>query len=202
MTFDPIAALSAAKLCQRAYEGANVKQGSAQALVIYSPLRVAIAGTNDRADILDDARANSEPLGYGAEVHAGFLRHYRAIIAELTAAMTAKPVDEPPLLTGHSLGAACAVLTVWHRPYLFKGGSLYLFGCPAGWNGNFAAMFDRLCRDNSITVWNVQGDGDTVCIRPLRREHVGQVVEIGGGWDMASDHRIAAYVRDLEDMTV
>lgn len=200
MTFDPHAALSAAKLCQRAYQGPNVVQGNASAIVLHSPLRVAIAGTNDRADLLDDSALNSEDLGYGAKVHAGFLRHYRAIYKELMAAMTAKPIDAPSLITGHSLGAACAVLTVWHRPYLFNVGDVHLFGCPAVGNGNFAAMFDRLCRDNGIKVWNVQGDGDPVCIRPSRREHVGKVVEIGKGWDRESDHRIAAYERDIAAM--
>ena len=200
--FDPSAALSAAKLCQRAYSGPNVIADNTKALVLRDPLRCAIAGTDIRepADWLHDARLWGEDLGQGARVHRGFLAHYRALWPSLGPMLTARAIDAPPELSGHSLGAACAVLCVWHRPYLFKGSSVYLFGCPAVGNGNFAVMFDRLCRDNGITVWNVQSRGDLVCIRALFREHVGKTVEVGEGWDIRPDHPITAYQRELEAM--
>lgn len=202
MTFTPAAALSAAKLCARAYDGPNVIADNAKALVLRDPLRVAIAGTDidEPRDWLHDAQLWGDDLGHGARAHRGFLAHYRALWPDLGAMVSAKPLDDPPLLSGHSLGAACAVLAVWHRPYMFKGSTVYLFGCPAVGNRNFATMFDRLCRDNGITVWNVQGRGDLVTTAQLFRAHVGKIVEIGEGWDIRPDHGIAEYVRELEEM--
>lgn len=200
MTFTPSGALAAAKLCARAYDGPNVMAKNSKAIVLHDPLRAAIAGTDisEPRDWLHDAMLWGEDIGQGAMAHRGFLAHYRALWPSLGPMLTAKPVDAPPMLAGHSLGAACAVLAVWFAPHLFKGSTVYLFGCPAVGNGNFAAMFDRLCLDNCITVWNVQGDGDLVCIPALSRRHVGKTIDIGAGWDIRPDHPIAEYVRELE----
>lgn len=200
MTFNPAAALEAARLCSRAYSGPNVVQGNAQALVLHSPLRVAIAGTNDRADLREDVAIFCDDLGQGAAAHKGFVQHYRKLIGPLTQMMFAHPFGDDRMSTGHSLGAGCLLLSIYHRPSLFKDSDAYLFGCPEVFDRNGAAIFEMICRDNGITVWNVQGRGDLVATDLTPRKHVGQVVEIGGGWDVASDHAIAAYERDLAAM--
>lgn len=199
MTYNPAQALECAKLCQRAYDGPNVIKDNAQALVLRDPLRVAIAGTNDRKDVRQDADFDLVPAGTG-EVHRGFLAHFATLWEHLGPMATARLLDAPPLLTGHSLGAACAVLAVLLKPYLFRGSTVYLFGCPAVGNAAFAADFGRVCKGHGITVWRVVNVGDPVAtIRPLRYHHVGQEIEIGDGLDLPADHPIAAYIQALED---
>lgn len=207
MTFHHREALSAAKLCLSAYGepdaqfAPNIRRANAQALVLTTPLRVAIAGTNDRQDARQDADFDLVRVGAQERVHEGFLSHYKTLADDVTAMATAAHLDGPRLLTGHSLGAATAVLTAWHKPYLFAGGTVYLFGCPAPGNRAFAESFAYVCARHSIAVWRIVNRGDPVAAFDAGRFcHVGQLVEIGTRWDRAPDHPIREYIRELEAM--
>jgi len=207
MTFHPHEALSAAKLCLSAYGepdaqfAPNIRRANAQALVLTTPLRVAIAGTNGWQDAKQDADFDLVRVGAQERVHEGFLGHYKTLADDVTAMATAKPIDAPPLITGHSLGASVTVLTVWHRTYLFKNGTVYLFGCPGTGDWAFTQSFEFECKRNNITVWRIVNLGDPVAAFDAGRYcHVGQLVEIGTRWDRKPDHPIREYIRELEAM--
>lgn len=198
MTFTPAAALSAAKLAKRVYDVANVQIANARALVLTDPPRIAIAGTDDLKDMLQDARFDAWSMDGGGKVHRGFAAHYNSLANQLWGMWKdngAKPSDG----ASHSMGAAAMVIAIIDLPEMFEGRTVHLFGCPTVFNLYGAMEFAKVCSRFGILVFNVQGRGDPVCAT-LGRVHVGNVVEIGKGWDLAMDHGIDAYIRDLEAM--
>jgi len=218
MTFTPAAALAAAELAKRVYDVANVRASNARALVLRDPPRIAIAGTDGIDDALQDAQFaphwDSLPEGLsdgmcdlvamiggsqgGMRVHRGFLAHYGALAWDLYAmwhANEAAPSDG----SCHSLGSAAMVLAILDRPEMFEGRTVHLFGCPTVFNLYGAQEFAKVCSRFGILVFNVQARGDPVC-SPLGRVHVGNVVEIGKGWDLSGDHGISHYIADLRAM--
>ena len=198
-------AQEALRACRLAYDAPNVWGGNGQARIDFdrerNSLAVAIAGTNGKRDVAQDAEFWKDDIGQGAEVHAGFLAHYRALWPAIDAKLASYGARSGSriLLTGHSLGAAVAVLLAWHRPYLFKGANVVLFGCPFVGNSNFAAMFEMLCRDNGIGVLRYVSRGDPVASFHLGQDwqHVGREVLVGEAGDLAPDHPLDAYAAAL-----
>lgn len=197
--------LIALKSAELAYSDPNCWGLNGQAYVDFDRpanlLTVAIAGTNGKRDVEQDAMFWKTPIGQGAEVHAGFLDHYKNLWPALDAKLQSwGPLDSPRILVaGHSLGAAVAILLVWSRPYLFKGADVVLFGCPYVGNRNFATMFDMLCRDKKITVTRYVSRGDPVASfhAPGDWAHVGKLVEVGTGGDWSLDHPLKSYAAAL-----
>jgi len=199
MTFTPAAALSAAELAKRVYDVANVRADNARALVLRDPSRIAIAGTDGLDDMLQDAQFDAWSMEGGGKAHRGFVSHYNALAGPLHGMWKdngASPSDG----SGHSLGAAAMVLAILYRPEMFECRTVHLFGCPTVFNLYGAQEFAKVCSRFGILVFNVQARGDPVC-SPLGRVHVGNVVEIGKGWDLSGDHRIDHYLADLKAMS-
>lgn len=191
-----ILAQTAAVHAREAYTRPNVWGGNGQAVVDPERGIVSIAGTNGLRDAMQDLNRVPHDIGQGAKVHAGFWEHYEQLRVPLFDAM-----DKSGALyegQGHSLGAAVFTLAIYRIPSMFAGSTVHLFGCPKVGNSNFAQIFNRICKDAKITVWNVQGIGDTFCHLPAIGDwaHVGTVVKIGKAY-LRADHPIERYIEDL-----
>jgi triacylglycerol lipase len=131
---------------------------------------LAFRGTQQRfQDLLHDADALLVPLASGARVHRGFLRALDAVWAAITPVL---PRDCPLFLTGHSLGAALAILAATRcRP-----SAVYTFGAPrVGDDGLVQLLHD-------ISVHRIVHGDDIVTMVPpssLGFRHVGQEARIG-----------------------
>ena len=200
MPFDRAAALAAVEACQRAYDRPNIWGVNGQGHVdLDAPggAAVAVAGTNAKRDVLQDAQFWKKDIGQGRDVHAGFWHHFKGLEMPLT-----EKAFLPAILAGHSLGAAVAVLMVAIYPSRFAGSDVYLFGCPFVGNVNFAAIFEADCLRLNITVWRIVSKGDLVAELNLPGDwqHVGRQILFGRGGDLEPDHRLAAYRAALEAM--
>lgn len=204
MTFNPADALTAAKLCQLAYDKPTLRYANTQVRVDYAPdqIDITIPGTNDRRDVLQDALILQRDLGQGQFAHRGFASHWAALRPVMGAAMLAHARPKTIRAQSHSLGSACTGLMIAATPKWFAGATVHMFGCPQFGNSNLAEIFERNCRDLGITVWRVVNLGDPVARInfPGDWQHVGQLVEIGQDGDSELDHPIASYIRDLEAM--
>jgi len=121
----------------------------------------------------------------------------RRMVADL-----ALPADYRFLITGHSLGAAVAVLEMFRHPSIWpQPATGFLFGCPRVGNAAFAKAFGMSV---PFGVWRFVSKGDPVASLPWhwfgRWAHVGQEVVIGDGWDTDADHPLTAYEAALDDM--
>jgi len=119
---------------------------------------VAIRGTAELIEWLEDAEFNATPYPGGGEVETGFWELY-STLAYLPAALGAQEVPLIPALTaltqgaavtvaGHSLGAALApylTLDLAETPGLKVSGRY--FAPPRPGNGAFADLFDRTVAD-------------------------------------------------------
>ena len=199
MTFNPSDALTAAKACLLAYDAPNVWGGRGQAHVAADAtgrIVVALAGTNGRGDMLDDARIVRREVAPGVKVHSGFDDHAMDLAAPVMAAIRALPPG-PLLLAGHSLGAAALCLILYRHARALPGPA-YLFGCPRAGNESFAQALDAAAGPRLFRVVN---RGDPVANLPVpfagRWCHAGQEVTIGRGYDWRPDHGIRHYIASL-----
>ena len=96
---------------------------------------VAFRGTDkdDPADLLDDAGAALQPWDAPGKVSTGFAKAFRDVQPGLLQEL--QSIDYTLIFTGHSLGAALAVLLASLR----RPTSLYTFGCPRVGDPNFVA---------------------------------------------------------------
>lgn len=200
MTFNPSSALSALEAVHLAYDRPTLWGGNGQAYVTPGAPTgnvAAIAGTNAPRDAYQDAQFWKKEIGQGREVHGGFWHHFKGLEMPLT-----EKVFLPAILTGHSLGAAVAVLAVAMYPMRFAGCAVYLFGCPLVGNSNFATIFNAECKRLGITVWRIVNRGDPVAGLKIPGDwaHVGKLIEIGKAGDAAPDHTLSAYRAELESM--
>jgi len=104
---------------------------------------VAHRGTCDTRGWLRDAQIRMQPLdGSAADVHRGFLNDAKSVSGAI---FGATPRNKPVVVTGHSKGAAEAVLTAYdlHRAgYDVRG--VYVFGKPRVGNRTWALVYNDL----------------------------------------------------------
>jgi triacylglycerol lipase len=102
---------------------------------------VAFRGTrpDQWPDLLDDARFEQEAWTYG-HVHAGFKDAFLRIREALVGALNAHAPNRPLWMTGHSLGAAMAVLAADALP---ETRGVYTFGLPRVGDQEFASRFNQ-----------------------------------------------------------
>ena len=140
---------------------------------VSSPFAVlAFRGTEQKIqDVLHDADARLVPaFGESVGVHSGFKRALNSVWNDIDAALDA--VDCPIFYTGHSLGAALAVLAALRRTPR----AVYTFGCPRVGD----ARLPEKLRD--IPIHRVVYGDDVVTTVPLEMfgfRHVGTEHRIG-----------------------
>lgn len=194
----------AAGACSNAYAMPSIKVGNAQAWVNYSPsvnlAAIAFAGTNDVRDVLQDARFCCRVKIGKIRVHRGFWKHAQLIGDATKSAYQSLniPPDAKTIVTGHSLGAAVAVIEMFRRGAYFRNATGILFGCPRVGNWRFANAFVNCVR---FPVWRFVSSGDPIAHLPFpwlgRWRHVGQKVTIGKGFDIKADHPLNSYMEAL-----
>lgn len=117
------------------------------------------------ADWITDAKYSLTPTRHGM-VHSGFLEaldeawndlHLREKLSELAAESPGRPI----WFTGHSLGAACAVLaaTRWFDEHPKGSGGVYMFGAPRVGDVVFSAAIE-------IPVWRIMDRSDAITLLP------------------------------------
>lgn len=122
----------------------------------------AFRGTSEMADVLDDLDyVKTDFPGYaGGRVHAGFLRALSRIWPAVAADLQSLDDRLPRIFTGHSLGAAMAVLAAGMDGQLLAE-AVHVFGCPRVGNGDFVAGL-------AVDVIRYENRGDVVTLLPPR----------------------------------
>ena len=132
---------------------------------------VAFRGTSDVHDLLDDFTALQVRIGDKRAVHRGFYRYTLKLwyyIEQLLHEWVHQWGIKRLLLTGHSLGAAAAVLCA-HLIYENDKGlfdlvkDVYLYGCPKVGNKYFVRHYRSILGDRT---WQHQNNNDPVCWIP------------------------------------
>jgi triacylglycerol lipase len=93
----------------------------------------------NQSDLWTDSQFFPAVCQAGGRVHAGFLRAFAEICAELDALVQAKPAGQKLWLAGHSLGGALATLAAAHIGREAVQG-LYTYGCPRVGDSKFASV--------------------------------------------------------------
>jgi|SRR5579875_735574 len=167
---------------------------------------VAFRGTDDFDDVLTDLDIIPERYaflsGFG-HVHSGFQTVYQLVRGSIAANLAATCAGcDQILITGHSLGAAMAVLAapdvfVNMPPNIQPG--LITFAGPRPGLCDFAKAFDNLIK----SCFRVVNFLDLVpCLPPLIYVQVGTQVDVdsGGPIDPISRHSLFAYREGLEKL--
>ena len=128
-------------------------------------------GTEQKVqDFVHDADARLVPARHGgARVHRGFARALAAVWPQISQAL---PRDLPLFFTGHSLGAALAVLAATEQAPQ----AVYGFGTPRVGDAGLADLLQ------TIPVHRIVHGDDIVTVVPpssLGFQHVGEEVRIG-----------------------
>lgn len=165
---------------------------------------VSFRGSSDLADWVADFDAIPEtylPLTGFGQVHAGFQEVYGLVRASIATNLAAAATGcNQILVTGHSLGAALAVLAA---PDIFRGmppntiePRLITFAGPRAGLGDFAAAFNAAIE----SCFRVVNFLDIVpLVPPAPYVHVGTeiLVDSGGAVDVGWRHSLAAYRQGL-----
>lgn len=161
---------------------------------------VSFRGTSDLADWLADIDAvpeNYRPIGGFGQVHDGFQDVYETVRANIAANLATATADcDQILVTGHSLGAALAVLAA---PDIFRNmppntiePRLITFAGPRVGLTDFVNAFNATIE----SCYRVVNFLDIVpLVPPAPYAHVGAGISIdsGGAIDIAWRHSLAAY---------
>ncbi|MGB6941746.1 MAG: lipase family protein [Bryobacteraceae bacterium] len=154
---------------------------------------IAIRGTDTQEQWLEDFRAIAEPVAQGPWwMHQGFVDVWNSISASLQNAWNTASSDGAKVyITGHSLGAAVALILGVHHPeapaWTFAGPAVYspIHGLPPS--------------ANIIRVVNPSDLVPKVPVPPLY-QHIGQEVGVAGAADQfnfALQHSLDTYAAGL-----
>ncbi len=137
---------------------------------------LAFRGTDDPRDWLVNTRIEPVPWPGGGRVHDGFNEAF-ARIAPTLAALRARYAGQRWLVTGHSQGAAMAVLSA----ALLRPVSVYGFGCPRLGDAAFAAALEgeaihQVVNGRDLICQLPPSLGDYETRLPGRIHHVGHPV--------------------------
>jgi Lipase (class 3) len=157
---------------------------------------IAIRGTDTQHQWLEDFRAIAQPVSQGPWwMHQGFVDVWNSIAASLQKAWdSASSADAKVYITGHSLGAAIALIMGVHHPeaptWTFAGPAVYspIHGLPPS--------------ANIIRVVNPDDLVPKVPIPPLY-QHIGQEVDVSGAaeqFNFALQHSLDTYAAGLEKL--
>jgi triacylglycerol lipase len=138
-------------------------------------LVIAFRGTDDLNDWNSNLQTIQRPYGSAGKVHSGFKDTYLSIRDELLGYLDNNSL--PIFVTGHSLGAALATLTVSDIYKNINFDSCYTFGSPRTGNNDFVNAIEN---DNFYRVVN---NCDIVTVVPLdfaviKYRHIGNPILI------------------------
>lgn len=199
--------------CVEAYDDPNCVDtgtGRAEAHVRYDRdlnlLEIALAGTNDRHDILDDFKIFGGDTMAGTKVHGGLYAYAKRLEVPLYSRMRELRVPENARieLAGHSLGGGAIFPLVIRNPF-FKAATcdVVTFNAPRFFGPTGALLWKA--QGVACTLLRIESRGDTVSKLPpamMGFAHIGESLLIGKGWDWRPDHGIAQVIQDLRDEPV
>lgn len=154
---------------------------------------IAIRGTDTQHQWLEDFRAIAQPVPNGPWwMHQGFNDVWNSIAPSLQKAWdTASSANAKVYITGHSLGAAVALILGVHHPEALT----WTFAGPAV----FSPIHGLPPSANVVRVINPSDLVPKVPIPPLY-QHIGQEVDIEGAadqYDYALQHSLDTYAAGL-----
>jgi len=157
---------------------------------------IAIRGTDTQHQWLEDFTAIAEPVAQGPWwMHQGFVDVWNSIAASLqTAWETASAANAKVYITGHSLGAAVALIMGVHHPEA----PTWTFAGPAV----FSPIHGVPPSANIIRIVNPSDLVPKVPIPPLY-QHIGQEVDVSGAADQfnyALQHSLDTYAAGLANL--
>lgn len=148
-------------------------------------LCISFRGTDSFKDLIADARFWKKKIPYnnpdsGIRVHSGFIDRYKKTQIRNCILSCITPKIEKIQLTGHSYGAALAVLCAVDLQYHFskKDYEVFLFGCPRVGNRAFAASYNK----RIFKTLRFENGNDLVTKLPFRILgycHVGTKIHVG-----------------------
>jgi predicted lipase len=171
---------------------------------------IVFRGTKTPKEWISNLTINLEeyPISSYGKVHEGFLEVYNSIKETISKNLTRIHDKKKLYVTGHSLGAALATLSlpdleINHSQYV---DALYTFGSPRVGDDAFVKQFDSIFRDRSFRVANTS---DVVTSIPLPIPIIGS---IGGyfshvdvpvdftfqGNDIVINHDMNTYIEKLK----
>lgn len=125
-------------------------------------LLVCFRGTDSGADWLANAMAGKITANLHGNVHIGFLRTLLVVEDQVNDFVMDRP-GRNLLITGHSQGAAMAVL---HSSRIGREvHALVTFGCPRVGDDDFSILFNQIMSEVSLRFVN---NNDAVCRVPLK----------------------------------
>jgi triacylglycerol lipase len=154
---------------------------------------IAIRGTDTQHQWLEDFRAIAQPAPHGSWwIHQGFEDVWNSIAASLQKAWdTACSANARVYVTGHSLGAALALILGVNHPEAFT----WTFAGPAV----FSPIHGLPPSANVVRVVNPSDLVPKVPVPPLY-QHIGPGVDIAGAadqYDFALQHSLDTYAAGL-----
>lgn len=154
---------------------------------------IAIRGTDTQHQWLEDFTAISQPVPHESWwIHRGFEDVWNSIAVSLQKAWdTASSANAKVYITGHSLGAAVALIMGVHHPEA----STWTFAGPAV----FSPINGLPPSANVIRIVNPQDLVPKVPLPPLF-QHIGQQINVDGApdpLDFASQHSLDTYAAGL-----
>ena len=157
---------------------------------------IAIRGTDTKEQWLEDFRAIAQPVPHASWwIHRGFDDVWNSIAASLQKAWaTACSAGAQVYITGHSLGAALALITGVHHPEAFT----WTFAGPAV----FSPIHEL---PPSVNVVRVVNPGDLVPKVPPAPlyQHIGRQIDIVAAadqFDFAAQHSLDTYGAGLSKL--
>jgi triacylglycerol lipase len=115
-------------------------------------------------------------------LHRGFDKAFDAVSAQITEALAERGAD-PLLITGHSMGAALAVIAADHclSEKKVRATAVYAFGMPRVGDEDFAARYNDTL--GATTYRLVHGDDIVATVPPSRLgfRHVGRLIRCARG---------------------
>jgi len=140
-------------------------------------------GSSDIQNFLTDADAFKvsyvRPGCSNCNVHKGFYNAYNSLQSQLTPyvqTMRSKYPSATVVVTGHSLGAAEALLGAVDQQQLGYSVHVYTYGCPRTGDQNFVNFFDNLISATNLRAWFINDPVPTLPGHFMGYDHVGTEV--------------------------
>ncbi|OQB14303.1 MAG: Lipase (class 3) [Firmicutes bacterium ADurb.Bin193] len=170
-------------------------------------LMIAFRGTDSLEDAITDVRFWKQTIPYNnnsskIRVHTGFINAYKSDCVRNTVWNLITPDIHRIVVTGHSYGAALAVLCAVDLQYNFDkiDYEVFLYGCPKVGNRAFAKSYNK----RLFKTYRVENSNDAVTKVPfwiMGYRHVGIRIHVGAPrlffWLSVKDHSLRRYYENI-----